>query len=130
MATFDVIPMLRAPESWPTWAVGATAMAALAALDIAGALAAKHWATSRDLVPLAAGVAAFLALFYVYASALQYAELALVTLGWIVILQVALVLIDRFMYGVQMGADKWVAVAVILAAQGYLMLAPTAQSPV
>lgn len=128
MATFDSIPMIRAPESWPGWAVGVVAMVVLAALDVAGAVAAKHWAGSRGVLPLVAGVAAFLALFYVYASALQYAELALVTLGWIVVLQVALLLIDRFAYGVHMGADKWVAVVVILAAQGYLMLAPSAEA--
>ena len=50
--------------------------------------------------------------------------LALVTMGWIVILQVGLLLIDRFQYGVHLAPGKWVAVGVILVAQGYLLLGP------
>ncbi|MEO7235416.1 MAG: hypothetical protein ABIW80_08585, partial [Lapillicoccus sp.] len=108
------------------WAVGAGAMVVLAALDIVGALAAKEWAASSRVGALLLGAAAFLVLFWVYASALQYAELALVTMGWIVVLQVALLLIDRFQYGVQLAPGKWVAVTVILLAQGYLVLGPAA----
>ena len=126
MSGFAVFPLLRAPESWPTWAVGAGAMVVLAALDIVGALAAKEWAASSRVGALLLGAAAFLVLFWVYASALQYAELALVTMGWIVVLQVALLLIDRFQYGVQLAPGKWVAVTVILLAQGYLLLGPAA----
>ena len=39
-------------------------------------------------------------------SSLQYAELTLVTLGWIVILQVGVVMLDRFRYGQLLGPDK------------------------
>lgn len=124
MSGFAVFPLLRAPDSWPTWAVGACAMVVLAALDIVGALAAKEWATSSRVEALLLGTAAFLTLFWVYASALQYTELALVTMGWIVILQVALLLVDRFLYDVHLAPGKWVAVSVILLAQGYLVLGP------
>jgi hypothetical protein len=124
MSGFAVFPLLRAPDSWPTWAVGAGAMVALAALDIVGALAAKEWASSSRMGALLLGVGAFLVLFWVYASALQYAELALVTMGWIVVLQVALLLVDRFQYGVHLAPGKWVAVGVILLAQTYLVLGP------
>lgn len=129
MSGFAVFPLLRAPESWPTWAVGAAAMLALAALDLAGALAAKEWASSSRPTALFLGVAVFLTLFWVYASALQYAELALVTMGWIVILQVGLLVIDRFQFGVHLAPGKWVAVVVILVAQGYLLLGPGADAP-
>ncbi len=125
MSGFAVFPLLRAPDSWPTWAVGACAMVALAGLDIVGALAAKEWAVSSRVGSLLIGAGAFLVLFWVYASALQYAELALVTMGWIVVLQVALLLVDRFQYGVQLAPGKWVAVSVILLAQGYLVLGPS-----
>jgi hypothetical protein len=124
MSGFAVFPLLRAPDSWPGWAVGACAMVALAVLDIVGALAAKEWAASSRTGALLVGAAAFLVLFWVYASALQYAELALVTMGWIVVLQVALLLIDRFQYGVHLAPGKWVAVGVILVAQAYLVLGP------
>ncbi len=125
MSTMEFVPLLKAPESWPTWLVGAIAMLALAALDVAGALAAKQWAATSHVLPLLLGAGAFLVLFWVYASALQYAELALVTMGWIVVLQVGLLLIDRFHFGVQLSAGKWVAAVVILLAQGYLLLGPS-----
>ena len=47
------------------------------------------------------------------------------TIGWIVVLQVGLLLIDRFHFGVQLAPGKWLAVVVILVAQGYLLLGPT-----
>ena len=70
------------------------------------------------------GAGAFVVLFWVYASSLKYAELALVTMGWVVMLQVGLVLIDRWVYGVELPLGKWVAIGVVLLAQGYLVLAP------
>ena len=115
-------PLSRGPRG--PWGLGRWSL--LAALDIVGALAAKEWAASSRVGALLLGAAAFLVLFWVYASALQYAELALVTMGWIVVLQVALLLIDRFQYGVQLAPGKWVAVTVILLAQGYLVLGPAA----
>ena len=69
-------------------------------------------------------------LFYVYASSLQYAELALVTLGWVVVLQVGVLMLDRMRYGHALSADKWAAVVVILAAQAYLLLASSGPAPV
>lgn len=119
------MPLLRAPETWPTWVVGAAAMLLLAALDLLGALAAKEWSRSGGAGWLATGVGAFLVLFWVYASSLQYAELAVVTLGWVVVLQVGLLLLDHVRYGVRLPPGSWVAVGVVLAAQAYLLLAPT-----
>jgi hypothetical protein len=40
------------------------------------------------------------------------------------------VLLDQLRYGNALSADKWVAVAVILAAQAYLLLASSASTPV
>jgi multidrug transporter EmrE-like cation transporter len=117
--------LLRAPASWPTPAVAAAAMLLLAVVDLAGAYATKEAVVRRSLPWAVAGIALFLLLFYVYASSLQYAELALVTLGWVVALQVGVLLLDQFRYGNALSADKWVAVAVILAAQAYLLLAPS-----
>ncbi len=129
-ASLPTVPLLRAPESWPPWLVGASAMVLLALLDLAGAVAAKKWSRSGGALPLTAGVVAFLTLFWVYASALQYAELALVTLGWIVALQVGMLIVDHVRYGVQLPTGSWVAVGMILAAQAYLLLAPMTTPPV
>lgn len=127
MTTGDLIPLISAPSTWPRALTAATAMVLLAALDLLGALAAKEWALHRASSTLALGVAAFVALFWVYASALQYAELSVVTLGWIVILQVGLVALEQLRYGVHLPAGKLVAMTVVLVATAYLLV-PTAAS--
>jgi hypothetical protein len=121
--------LLRAPATWPIPVVAAVAMLLLAAVDLGGAYAAKEAVVRRSPAWAATGVGLFLLLFYLYASSLQYAELALVALGWVVALQIGVVLLDQFKYGNVLSADKWVAVAVILAAQAYLLLSPIASSP-
>ena len=122
--------LLRAPASWPTPVVAAVAMLLLAAVDLAGAYVAKEAVVRRSLPWGITGIALFVLLFYVYASSLQYAELTLVTLGWVVVLQVGVLLLDHLRYGSVLSADKWVAVAVILAAQAYLLLASSQSTPV
>lgn len=117
--------LIRAPESWPQWVVAVSAMLMLAVLDLAGALAAKEAVERRSHSLAALGVVLFVLLFWVYASSLQYAELAPVTFGWIVILQVGVLLVDRFRYDVQLSPGKVVAVLAMLAAQAYLLIAPS-----
>ena len=116
--------LLRVPESWPQPLVGALAMTVLALLDLLGAVVAKGAVDRRSPGLAAVGVLVFAVLFWVYASSLQVAELATVTFGWVVILQVGVVLLDKFRYGGTMPVGKWLAVGVLLVAQGYLLLAP------
>ncbi len=127
MSVTDVFPLIKAPEAWPVPVVATIAMVCLAGLDLVGALFAKEWAENGSIRALVLGAGAFLVLFWVYASSLRYAELALVTMGWVVMLQVGLVLIDRWRYGVELPTGKWVAIGIVLAAQAYLVLAPTAE---
>jgi hypothetical protein len=119
-----VFPLIKAPEAWPVPVVATLAMVLLAVLDLVGALFAKEWAENGSIRALVLGAGAFVVLFWVYASSLKYAELALVTMGWVVMLQVGLVLIDRWRYGVELPTGKWIAIGVVLLAQGYLLLAP------
>ena len=128
MSTFELLPLIKAPASWPVPVVATIAMLGLAGLDLVGAVAAKEWVEHRSGLALAAGLGTFLVLWWVYASSLQYAELAVVTLGWVVVLQVGLVLVDRFRYAVELPPGKWVAIGVVLAAQAYLLLAPSGTS--
>jgi hypothetical protein len=116
--------LLRAPAGVPTPVVAVVAMVLLAVVDLGAAYVTKEAVVRRSLPLAITGVALFVLLFYVYASSLQYAELTLVTLGWIVLLQVGVVLLDRFRYGQVFGPDKWLAIVLILAAQTYLLLAP------
>ncbi len=125
MALLDQLPLIRLPETWPLPVVATLAMAALAGLDLIGAYAAKEWAEQKNTLALLVGAFAFLVLFWVYASSLQYAELAVVTMGWIVLLQVGIVLIDRIHFGATLPAGKMAAIVIILTAQAYLLLAPS-----
>jgi hypothetical protein len=116
--------LLRVPEGWPQPVAAAVAMILLAVLDLAGSLAAKEAVERRSVGLAVAGAGCFLAVFWVYMSSLQVAELSAVTFGWVVILQVGVVLLDRFRYGVIPAPGTWLAIAVLLAAQAYLILAP------
>jgi hypothetical protein len=117
--------LIRAPASWPTPVIAALAMVLLAVVDLTSTYVTKEAVVRRSVPWASGGVALFVLLFYVYASSLQYAELTLVTLGWIVFLQVGVVMLDRFRYGQVLGPDKWAAIVLIIAAQTYLLLAPT-----
>jgi hypothetical protein len=123
-AMISALPLVKAPETWPMPLVAGAAMLALAVLDFAGALAAKEWADGGSPRWLVAGIGCFLALFYIYASSLQYAELATVTMGWIVLLQVGLLVLDHVRYDVALPPARWVAIGLILVLQTYLVLAP------
>jgi hypothetical protein len=114
--------LARFPDSWPQPLILGVCVVVLAGLDFLGALAAAEGIARRSTPLLLAGAGAFLVLFWAYASALQYAELAVVTFGWIVVLQVGLLLLDRFHYDVALTRGQWVAIAVLLIAQTYLLL--------
>ena len=128
MAMLDALPLIKLPSSWPLPVVAILSMAALAGLDLCGAFAAKEWAEKQNGTALGLGALSFLVLFWVYASSLQYAELAVVTMGWIVLLQVGILVIDHLHFGSTLPAGKLAAVVVILAAQCYLLLAPSGPS--
>ncbi len=102
------------------------AMVLLAGLDFGGALLAKQWADNGSRLCFLIGLVTFVVLFVVYATSLKTAELSVVTMGWVVLLQVGLVLIDRLRYDVPFTTDKWLAVIVILVLQAYLILDPFA----
>jgi len=116
--------LVRMPDAWPRPLVATVAMILLAALDLAGAYAAKEAVIRRSGMYAALGAALFLLLFWVYACSLQYADLSVVTLGWIVVLQVGVVVLDRRRYGAHLPAGAWVAISLIIAAQAYLLLGP------
>ncbi|MFN0282830.1 MAG: hypothetical protein ACKVZ6_12780 [Kineosporiaceae bacterium] len=120
---------IRAPHSWSPLTVAAVAMVLLAALDLAGAYAAKEAVVRRSPAFAAVGITLFVLLFWVYSSSLQYADLAPVTLGWLVVLQVGVVLLDRFHYGSPVPRGHWAAIVLIIAAQAYLVLAPAGTAP-
>jgi hypothetical protein len=52
-----------------------------------------------------------------------------VTFGWIVTLQVGLLLLERVRYAVVLPSGKWAAIVAILVLQAYLILAPNGEAP-
>ena len=96
----------------------------LAGLDLAGSIVAKEWTLGRSSWFFVAGAMSFVVLFAVYAVSLRYAELSTVTFGWIVGLQVAVLVVERVRYEVELPPGKWAAIVAILVLQGYLVLAP------
>lgn len=117
--------LLRLPDSWPPVVIAGLAMVTLAVLDLAGSFAAKEAVDRRSPAMAVAGALCFLLLFWVYTSSLQYAELAPVTFGWIVILQVGIVVLDRVRYGSPLGTWKLLAIALIVVGEAALLLAPS-----
>ena len=101
-----------------------SAMLVLAMLDFIGAIFAKEWADTRQPWWFIAGLLAFMGLFAFYATSLKTAELSIVTIGWVVFLQVGLVLYERFRYGASLPPLKWAAIVLILTLQAYLVLVP------
>jgi RsiW-degrading membrane proteinase PrsW (M82 family) len=112
------------PIPWRFYLVSLGAMVTLAGLDMLGAVLAKEWVTRHHPIWFIAGLITFGILFAVYAASLHVAELSVVTLGWIVFLQIGLLVIDSVRYGVSFPRGKWLAIALILALQTYLVLAP------
>lgn len=122
------IDSIALPDSWMFYLTSLAAMLGLAALDFAGAIFAKESTERNNYGLYIAGAASFLMLYVVYAQILKTAELSIVTIGWVVFLQVGLILVDRFRYGVEFGSTKWIAIGLILLLQAYLVLAPNSAS--
>jgi hypothetical protein len=110
------------------FAVSLGAMLLLAGLDMAGAVLAKEWTLRQHPGWFLAGLLTFGVLFAVYAASLHVAELSVVTLGWVVFLQVGLVVIDTVRYGVSFPPGKWLAIVAILLLQAFLVLGPNGEA--
>jgi hypothetical protein len=116
------VPLLRLPEAVPRPIVAVSAMVVLAGLDLAGAVLARRWAHGGSVLWFGAGMGCFVVLFWVYGSSLRYAELVPVTFGWIVALQVGLMLIDGIRSSKAVPSGHWIAAIAIIALEGYLLL--------
>ena len=97
-------------------------MVLLAGLDFTGTMLAKEWTIHRAPWQLMGGGVAFLALFVALLCGLRYAEMSMLSLGWIVVLQTGLIALDRSRYGFPLSIGGWLAVAAILVLQGYLLV--------
>ena len=124
----DAVLRFVRPQGWPPmvqfFLTSISAMFVLALLDFIGAVFAKEWADTRQPWWFVAGLLAFMGLFVFYAASLKTAELSIVTIGWVVFLQVGLLLYERVRYGAGLPPLKWAAIVMILTLQAYLVLVP------
>lgn len=104
-----------------TNATAAAAMIVLAGLDFVGALLARRWAHGGSVVWFVAGALCFVVLFWVYGSSLRYADLVVVTFGWIAALQVGLLLVGRVGSTRPLPLHGWLAAGAIILLEGVLI---------
>ena len=102
------------------WAIAA--MAGLAALDLAGACLAKELSARPRFWMYAIAIGIWVLLFVVYVWSMRFDDLWVVTFGWITMLQVGVLLIDRFMFGTEVSARKWALAAALVVVQIGLLL--------
>lgn len=120
------VPLVRLPEAIPRPVVAIVAMLVLAGLDVLGALLARRLAHGGSLLYFGAGALCFVLLFWCYASSLRYADLVVVTFGWIAALQVGLLLLGRRGSASAIPVQSWAAAGVIVALEGYLLAVSSA----
>ena len=94
----------------------------LAGIDIVGGIVAKSWALGRSPWAFAAGVALFVLLFWVYGMSLRHGELSTITIGWVVLVTLADMGLDRFHYDVHFPLSKWIAALAAVALLAYLLV--------
>jgi NAD/NADP transhydrogenase beta subunit len=99
-------------------------MLALASLDLVEAVLAKEWSIHRSPWLLVAGVVASILLFVVFVMAIGRTQMSSVTIGWVVMLQVGLMVTESVRYGVSHSIDRWIAMGAIVCLLGYLVSSP------
>jgi hypothetical protein len=101
---------------------GIAAVVALAAIDLTGAWLAKEFSARPRPVVLGAGLASFLVLFAVYVVSLRYLDLWAATFGWVVALEIGVLLLDRLRFATPIPTHKLVLAGLIVVLQVALML--------
>lgn len=105
----------------PAVLVAPAMMILLAVIDMLGAVAAKQWSTDRAPWTFVTGAVLSLLLFWVYGLSLNYGHLSTITLGWVVLVTVASLGLDAFVYDVHVPLRKWLAALAIVGLLVYLM---------
>lgn len=101
---------------------GGVAIVILAALDLLAAFLAKEFSIRPRWVVFAGGIVAFAVLFVVYIKSLAVTELWIVTFGWVVLLEIGVLLVDRIHFGTSIPTYKYVVAAMIVGLQIVLLL--------
>jgi hypothetical protein len=125
LASSVALASVRAPAT----VVVPAMIVVLAGIDIVGGVVAKSWALGRSPWAFAAGVSLFALLFWVYGLSLRHGELSTITIGWVVLVTLADMGLDRFYYNVHFPLSKWLAAFAAVGLLAYLLVAPGDGAP-
>lgn len=99
-----------------------TLLVGLVVLDLAATVLAKEWSNGRSATWFWAEAIVHLGLFVLCARLLSLMQLPLLNFAWILILQIALVVVDHVRYGADFHGGQLAAIGGMVALQAYLML--------
>ena len=102
------------------WAI--SAIVVLAGLDLVGAYLAKEFSVRPRWIVMAGGLLAFGLLFVVYVKSLAVTDLWAVTFGWVVVLEVGVLLVDRLRFDTHIPPHKMGLAAMIVVLQVVMMI--------
>ena len=94
----------------------------LAGIDLVSGVLAKSWAATNSGWLMLAGGAMYLVMFWGYGVSLRFGELSTITIGWVVIVTIGNMALDRFRYQVNFPTSKWLVAILIVALLVYLMV--------
>ena len=99
----------------------------LGGIDVLGSIVAKSWSDHRSPWTFMLGAALFVTLFWIYGVSLRHGALTTVTVGWVVVVTIGDMLLDRFHYGTHFPVSKWAAAGLVVVLLVYLLAAPTGE---
>jgi hypothetical protein len=106
----------------PAVAVVPVMVVLLAGIDLVSGVLAKSWAATNSGWLMLAGGAMYLVMFWGYGVSLRFGELSTITIGWVVIVTVGNMALDKFRYQVNFPTSKWLVAILIVALLVYLMV--------
>jgi hypothetical protein len=106
----------------PTAAIVPVMVVLLAGIDLASGVVAKSWATTHSGWLMLAGCAMYLVMFWIYGVSLRFGELSTITVGWVVLVTVGNMALDKIHYQVNFPTSKWLAAILAVALLAYLLV--------
>ena len=116
---------MNARQAW--W--GFASAVVLAGLDLLGSYLAKEFSTRPRWLLMAAGLSSFGLLFVVYVRSLRLVELWVVTFGWVVLLEIGVLLIDHFRFNTSIPPHKLFIAGLIVILQVWLLVPSSSAEP-
>jgi hypothetical protein len=106
----------------PTAAIVPVMVVLLAGIDLVSGVVAKSWATTHSGWLMLAGCAMYLVMFWIYGVSLRFGELSTITIGWVVLVTVGNMALDKIHYQVNFPTSKWLAAILAVALLAYLLV--------